>query len=151
MQRISSPEQLDDYIHLSNPGVWMILAAVIVLLAGVCVWGIFGRLDTTIDCVCIADGGKSAVYIKEAQISSVKEGMEITVDGQTYAAGAVGAEPVSVDDTFSEYALHTGNLTVGEWVYEVTLNAALPEGVYGAEIVIESVAPMSFVIDREGL
>ena len=38
MEKISSPEQMNDYIRVSNPRVWMILAAVIVLLAGVCVW-----------------------------------------------------------------------------------------------------------------
>ena len=41
LDRISSPEQLNDYIRVANPGIWMILAAVIILLAGVCVWGIF--------------------------------------------------------------------------------------------------------------
>ena len=46
LDRISSPEQLNDYIRMANPGIWMILAAVIILLAGVCVWGIFGHLDT---------------------------------------------------------------------------------------------------------
>ena len=44
IDRVSSPEQLNDYIRISNPSVWMVLAAVIVLLAGVCVWGIFGHL-----------------------------------------------------------------------------------------------------------
>ena len=43
MQKITSPEQMNDYIRVSNPSVWMILAAVIVLLAGVCVWGVFGH------------------------------------------------------------------------------------------------------------
>ena len=50
LDRISSPEQLNDYIRVANPGIWMILAAVIILLAGVCVWGIFGHLDTNRDC-----------------------------------------------------------------------------------------------------
>ena len=30
MQKITSPEQMNDYIRVSNPSVWMILAAVIV-------------------------------------------------------------------------------------------------------------------------
>lgn len=37
VERVSSPEQLSDYIRVSNPSVWMTLAAIIVLLAGVCV------------------------------------------------------------------------------------------------------------------
>lgn len=147
IERVSSPEQLNDYIRVSNPSVWMILTAVIVLLTGVCVWGVFGHLDTTVGCVCISDGDRSAVYIKETQIDSVGEEMCVTVGGQVYGIKAIGTEPFSVDGTFSEYALHTGDLKIGEWVYEVTLDAVLPDGVYTAEIVVESVNPMSFVIN----
>ena len=38
IDRVSSPEQLNDYIKVTNPGVWLVLAAVIVLLMGACVW-----------------------------------------------------------------------------------------------------------------
>ena len=44
LERIASPEQLDDYIRSSSPTMWILLAAIIILLAGVCVWGVFGRL-----------------------------------------------------------------------------------------------------------
>lgn len=37
LDRVSSPEQLNDYVRVSNPGVWTILLAVIVLLIGICV------------------------------------------------------------------------------------------------------------------
>ena len=32
IEKVTSPEQINDYIRVSNPSVWMILAAVIVLL-----------------------------------------------------------------------------------------------------------------------
>ena len=41
MDRIQSPEQLNDYLRVTDPSVWVLLAAVIVLLAGVLVWGSF--------------------------------------------------------------------------------------------------------------
>lgn len=168
IDRVASPEQLNDYIRVSNPGVWMVLSAVILLLAGVCVWGIFGRIDTTVACVCVSNGRSSAVYIKEADIISVKsvaaspeggqdlqgiqtvsvdEEMCVTVGGQEYGIAAIGAEPVCVDDSFSEYVLHIGDLRTGEWVYEVALEHTLPEGVYAAEVIVERVSPMSFVIN----
>lgn len=147
IEQVSSPEQLNDYIRVSNPGVWMILTAVIVLLTGVCIWGVFGHLDTTVGCVCISDGSRNVVYIKEIQIASVVEGMCVTVGGHEYEIRSIGTEPVSVGGDFSEYAMHIGNLKNGEWVYEATLDAVLPDGVYAAEIVVESVKPMSFVIN----
>ena len=56
MDRVSSPEQLNDYIHVSSPGVWLLLAAILLLLAGFIVWSVFGRLDVT-----AADGTVSSV------------------------------------------------------------------------------------------
>lgn len=161
IEQVSSPEQLNDYIRVSNPSVWMILTAVIVLLTGVCIWGVFGHLDTTVGCVCISDGSRNVVYIKETDMVSLKtnlvssenrkasitEGMCVTVGGQEYEIKAIGTEPVSVGGDFSEYAMHIGNLKNGEWVYEATLDAVLPDGVYAAEIVVGSVKPMSFVIN----
>ncbi len=37
IERVSSPEQLDDYIKVTTPSVWLILSATIALLAGVCI------------------------------------------------------------------------------------------------------------------
>ena len=64
MEKITSPEQMNDYIRVSNPSVWMILAAVIVLLIGVCVWGAFGHLDTVVQTGGICEDGRLTVYLK---------------------------------------------------------------------------------------
>ena len=45
MDRLRSPEQLNEYIRVARPGVWLVLAAIILLLAGVVVWGVFGSVD----------------------------------------------------------------------------------------------------------
>ncbi len=47
LKRISSPKQLTDYLHVTNPGIWIFLAAVVVLLAGIFVWSTVGTLETT--------------------------------------------------------------------------------------------------------
>ena len=44
LNSISSPERLNEYIRVSTPGVWLILAAITVLLIGILVWGVFGSL-----------------------------------------------------------------------------------------------------------
>ena len=35
MEKISSPEQLNDYIRISRPGIWIALVVAFVLLASV--------------------------------------------------------------------------------------------------------------------
>lgn len=147
VDRVSSPEQLNEYIRVSNPGVWMVLAAIVILLVGVCVWGVFGHLDTTLPTVAIAESGEMTVYVKEADIASVEKGMTVLIGDTECEITEISAQPVAVDGTFTDYALHVGGLQVGEWVYAVTVSGEFADGVHSAEIVIESVAPMSFVLN----
>lgn len=147
IKRVSSPEQLGDYIRVSNPSGWMALAAVIILLVGVCVWGIFGRLETTVLAPTTVKDGQAVCYVTEKDAMSVKEGMPVTVNGQEYKVISVSAVPMQITDSFDSYALHIGGFNIGEWVYVVTVDAALADGTYQAEIVTDSVSPMSFVFN----
>lgn len=45
LTQVSSPEQLNDYIRVSTPAVWLVLTAIVLLLIGVALWGCLGRLE----------------------------------------------------------------------------------------------------------
>lgn len=147
LERISSPEQLDDYIKVATPGVWMILSCIIILLAGMCVWGVFGKLNTTVTAPAICNDGKTICYVSETVVSDIKEGMNVIINEEEYSVTAAASEPVKITEAFSDYALHIGGLQLGEWVYEISVDAELNDGIYSAEIVTESIAPMSFLVN----
>ena len=44
IDRISSPEQLHDYIKVSSPGAWLVLVAIIIFLVGALIWGVKGSI-----------------------------------------------------------------------------------------------------------
>lgn len=44
LDRISSPEKLNDYIKVSSPSMWLIMGAIIILLLGVISWSILGTV-----------------------------------------------------------------------------------------------------------
>ena len=46
LERISSPESLNDYLHVTSPAVWLILTAVILLLAGMLIWSSVASIDS---------------------------------------------------------------------------------------------------------
>ena len=147
LDKISSPEQLNDYIRVANPSLWLILGALIVLLVGVCVWGAVGRLDSTVPAVVVVENGQPIAYIKEAAAETVEDGMSVQINEKEYAITAVSQTPVAIDDSFSEYALHLMDLHKGEWVYELSLDGTLSDGIYSAEIIVQSVSPLSFVLN----
>ena len=45
MDRVSSPEALNDYIRVTTPSVWIVLIALVVLLVGMLAWSVFGRIE----------------------------------------------------------------------------------------------------------
>ncbi len=142
MGRVSSPEQLDDYMRVANPGVWTLLAAVIALLIGVCVWGVFGRLDTVVDTAVVSDGERAYCVVPSEYMDGELEGMEVEAGGGrftvTYAEEAYGID--------SRAALIAG-IGEGEPYAAAMLSGAPPAGIYEAKLVVESVAPMSFVLN----
>ncbi len=147
IDKVSSPEQLNEYIRVSNPGVWLVLGAVIVLLIGVCVWGIFGNLNTTLDAVGSCEDGTLTCYVTKADLEKVKEGLPVTVEGKEYIVSEVNKTAVKVENSLSEYLAYLGGFTADEWVYSVTVEADLPDGDYEVEIVVESISPISFVLN----
>ena len=49
IDRVSSPEQLNDYIKVTTPSVWLILFATLILIAGTLFWAIFGKIEVNTD------------------------------------------------------------------------------------------------------
>lgn len=147
VDRMSSPEQLNEYIKVTNPGVWMALAAIVILLIGVCVWGVFGKLETKLSVAAVSQDGQTVLYVKEDNIASVRENMSVYVGDETYKVTSVSAQPVAVTEEISEYARHTGELSIGEWVYVVQIDGNIPDGAYRAQIVTDSVSPLYFVFN----
>lgn len=147
LDRVSSPEQLNDYIKISRPGVWLILGTVIVLLIGVCVWGVFGILTTTQDAVIVVEEGKAICYVTPEEAKNLVSGMEVRVEGSTGSIASVPSRPVKINDRFDEYALYLGGLETGDWVVAVNVDLSIPDGVYLGEITLETVSPISFVLN----
>ena len=147
VDKVSSPEQLNEYIRVANPGVWMVLAAIIILLAGVVVWGVIGHLDTTLSTAVVCENGEAVVYVKDVDVEKIESGMIVRVGDAEYTISEIPTAPVRVDNTMPEYALHLSGLAEGEWVYAVKVSGSFVDGVHKAEIVIESISPISFILN----
>jgi multidrug efflux pump subunit AcrA (membrane-fusion protein) len=48
LERLSSPEKLDELMQITNPRSWLVLLGIGLLLGGVVIWGIVGRIPTTV-------------------------------------------------------------------------------------------------------
>ena len=149
IERISSPDQLNDYIRLSNPGVWFILASILVILAGACIFGIFGHIDSTVPAVGIARDGRMVCLVKKEYGERFTDDMKLKIDNEEYGVSVRSPKPATVWDTTDPYALFIGDMQPGEWIYEIDVDGTFTDGSYKASLITEEVSPLSFLFNRE--
>lgn len=91
MERISSPEQLNDYLHVTNPSVWIVLAAVVLLLIGTLVWACFTDIGSSVSGVATVEDGIMTVRFENPALEkNVEAGMNVTVGGTSSPIVSVG-------------------------------------------------------------
>jgi HlyD family secretion protein len=68
LERLSSPEQLDQLMEVTSPGSWLALAGLGALLAAALTWGVFGTIPTEAagEGILIRQGGVSNVVAAES-------------------------------------------------------------------------------------
>ncbi len=125
--RISSPDQLTDYLRVTNPRVWVLLASIILFLAGVFVWFYIGTLETVVKVKVNVEEKNALVIPKDT--ATLAEGMPLRVSSGEYVIG--GAD-------LDEYGRVFG-----------TAKVDLPDGVYDGTVVTEQTHPISFLLQSE--
>ena len=100
LERIQSPEQLDQYLKVTTPMVWIILAAILLLLAAAFWWSSETEIASRVETIGVVKDGVLTVVLEDERTRQlVKKDMDIqigdiseTIDSvQTDAAGAVKA------------------------------------------------------------
>lgn len=125
MERISSPEQLTSYLRVTNPAIWAVLLAVVMLLTGLVAWSTIGTLETTAQATVVVENNLAEVTMNGMQ--PIDDGMPLRVRDQEYVIDYV-------------YADELGN-PVGE------AKVDLPDGRYEGTVVVESIHPIAFLFE----
>ena len=83
MDSVTSPEALSDYLRVTSPTVWLILAAVILLLAGMLVWSSIASIDSFATGTAQVADGTMRIRFDDPQIAENVESGMLVVAGQS--------------------------------------------------------------------
>ncbi len=125
LKRISSPEQLTDYLRVTNPGIWVVLAAVLALLVGFFVWMSVGTIETTVEVGVSTQDHHAEVAVK-SEGATIEKDMVLRIGNQ---------ETTILSTKKDEYGRTVGTAEVN-----------LPDGMYDGTLVTESVHPIQFLL-----
>ena len=127
LERISSPEQLTDYLKVTNPGIWALLAAIIILIGGLFAWSMVGNLETVSNGVALVQDGQAQVMLTDTSYIPISTGMTVRIGDDEYFISSVGTD---------DY---------GRAIAYAPINRA--DGRYDVEVVTESIHPIKFLFN----
>ena len=147
MERISSPEELHDYMRVTSPRLWMLLGAIAVLLVGFIVYASTATMENVVPIRVQVDvfdyspdpeeGGETrqmaivSCALPTSWLDTVKTGMTVRIGKEKGTVGWIAT--VEGEDVISLVIDMEND------------NVPLQSGTYDADLVLESTTPISFL------
>ncbi|MBR3318616.1 MAG: hypothetical protein IKG21_12430 [Atopobiaceae bacterium] len=156
-EKLYSPEDLDRYVHIAKPGIWVLLAMCTSFIVGLIVWGFFGTVYVNVNATGARIGNKVCCYLPSENASHVRVGNSARVNDEQLRVASISDIPLSKDElekaVGSDYLVYqlSGN---AEWVYEITFEGEgagnLQEGVpLSVGITADQVTPVEMAFDTK--
>ena len=93
MARISSPEALNDYLRVTNPAVWLILLAVIILLAGMLIWSSVASITSFVPGFAQVENGSMRISFDDEELAQkVESGMTVVAGESESRISSIGTD-----------------------------------------------------------
>ncbi len=152
IERISSPEELHDYMRVTSPRLWMLLGAIVLLLVGFIVYASTATLENVMAIKVevenyggVEDDGTEwewssvSATLPLSMKDTVSAGMEVRIGGEKGKITLLNQQ-IATGDSGDE----GGNLLF-IYIEMEKKNFQLPDGLYDADLVLESSTPFSFL------
>ena len=161
-EKLRNPDDLDKYVRVTNPSVWVVIAACVFLLAGLLVWAVFGSVTTSVSAmgsvVTMKKTGEPAAlcFLNTDDAAKVHQGDVANVNGEQMKVQSVDKIPVSAEEanTLLQSDYLVSALVKDDWAYTAYLEgdiSGLPENVpLTVSIIVERVPPISLILKNWG-
>ncbi len=143
LERRATPDKLDDYINVSNPGIWLVLAAIIAFLVGLLAWGVFGNVDDVQPGVVHVENGTAVCYIDQSNANALNVGDAVSVAGVDGSVVSITPAAVNTSELSAKERERLGSSVT--WAVESTLSIELPDGTYDADVTVASINPIELL------
>ncbi len=118
LERISSPEQLNGYIKVSSPSVWLIISAMIIIAVAFSIWAFSGNITSEVSSTGVFQGSSEdninsvVCYVDANYAPKISEGMTVRIYDKSkpmsaYVNGKVtkiSQTPVNQEDILHSYS-----------------------------------------------
>lgn len=150
-EKLRSPDDLDKFVRVTNPSVWIALVACIALLVGLLSWGLFGAVTTSVSATSVSIDEDIICFLNADNAAKVHTGDTASVSGHRMEVKSISKTPLSREEAHNvlqnDYLVST--LVEGDWAYLVIFsgdNDFDPGVPLATNITVERVSPISLIL-----
>ncbi|MEG1877267.1 MAG: hypothetical protein RRX92_06710 [Lachnospiraceae bacterium] len=149
IDKISSPEQLTDYMRVLRPSIWIVLLAAVILLVALLLASMYVAIPDSVELNGVSQNGTVVCYLDN--VANITEDMAAEVSGTNGKVLHIDDKPLSkmeVEKRFSQdYIIYM--LNVQDWNYEVTIAADdVPDGLVKVKMKGKPIKPIDFLMGK---
>lgn len=153
LQKMSSADDLDRYLKVTNPSAWVLIGAVAVLLVAAVIWGLTATLPIKSSTTGVLKDGQIVCFLPLDENSLATTDSKVTAAGRDTHIVSVNDNPHSQREVAavigSDYVVESSGLS--QWSYKVIV--ALPDEMSSWEegddvpvqITTKEVAPLAYL------
>ncbi len=126
LDRVRTPEQLNEAVKGTGTGFTVLLIALAVLVTGLVLWGAFGTIEETAAASGIVSGDTIILTVPADAVSGITAGIDARIENRdTVIRGRVESLEQSADG-FTATVTYDGILTDGASVTVILVKSAYP-------------------------
>ena len=157
-EKLHNPDDLDRYVRVARPSVWVLFGACVLLIGGLVLWGLFGTVYVNVNGEGVKIDDEVFSLLSSDDKSHITVGNTANVDDVQLTVASISDIPLSANEAKellgSDYLM---SQLVGdeEWVYKVDFEgdgaSGLKEGVpLDVSITADEVTPFEMAFGTSG-
>lgn len=145
---IKSPYELNEYIKVAKPSIWIILTSVSILIVSIFIWALFGTIEDKVEAVAFIKDYKCEIFIAKKDYARVRRGMKLEIENHEFTIMSIAKTPKELDKVYFSDDSNVGNFKIFDQVYQIEVDkledASFTTGTYNGSIVVRRIHPISF-------
>ena len=142
LKRVMGTEDLDQGIQVTSCSAWIVVAVGFLIVAAIIAGALAADIRDVVYAAGFCENGTLTAYFRVEDVSSLEEGMDVTIDGQNYKLDKIEKHVFAPSDLSSDILYFSPK---GSWYQTATIRCNLEDGIYQLEVPLGKLRLLSFM------